>query len=329
MHKFGWSGQAKGLIPLAPPPLAIASFTPISTSQGGLDTNATTGIANWRIDRPLSNPTVRVVLDPDRQFLDADRTNNETQTQLPISVQKLDLRPVDVEIVLANRPVGEWVNIQVRVRKEGTGDYFGSVPVSVIVDDVPLWKASPYLSLTDASPEGIVQFSWQVTPGNERRVQVIVDPDKEVDEQDETNNLLEKTVNYPAEAPDFVVESVDYLPKENVRQGDTVTFTATVKNKGGGWAGGLYVRLQTNTGFYRYEWVSIGANESKTIQFQWQAAPGSDHQVTVEVDPYNYAPESEEANNRLVQLLPLQVAPRPIVEFSWLSYPPSPVSPGS
>jgi len=40
-------------------------------------------------------------------------------------------------------------------------------------------------------------------------------------------------------------------------------------------------------------------------------------------------PESDEANNRLVQFLPLQVAPRPIVEFSWLDYPPSPVAPGS
>ena len=303
---------------------------PVATAAvGGLDTNATTtGIANWRIDRPLSNPTVRVVLDPDRQFPDADRTNNETQTQLSLSVQKLDLRPVDVEIVPANRPVGERINIQVRVRKEGTGDYFGPVPVRVIVDDVPLWKASPYLSLTDSSPEGIVRFSWQVTSGNERKVQVIVDPDREVDEQDETNNLLEKTVNYPAEAPDFVVESIDYLPKENVRQGDTVTFTVTVKNIGGGWAGSVPVRLQMNTGFYRYEWVSLGVNESKTVQFQWQAAPGGDHQVTVEVDPWNYAPESDEANNRLVQLLPLQVAPRPIVEL-WLGYPPSPVSPGS
>ncbi|MEZ8219388.1 conserved repeat domain-containing protein, partial [Candidatus Fervidibacteria bacterium JGI MDM2 SSWTFF-3-K9] len=304
---------------------------PVATATvGGLDTNATTtGIANWRIDRPLSNPTVRVVLDPDRQFPDADRTNNETQTQLSLSIQKLDLRPVDVEIVPANQPVGERINIQVRVRKEGTGDYFGPVPVRVIVDDVPLWKASPYLSLTDSSPEGIVWFSWQVTPGNERKVQVIVDPDREVDEQDETNNLLEKTVNYPAEAPDFVVESIDYSPKENVRQGDTVTFTVTVKNIGGAWAGSVPVLLRMNTGFWRYEGISLGANESKTVQFQWQAAPGGDHQVTVEVDPWNYALESDEANNRLVQFLPLQVAPRPIVEFSWLDYPPSPVAPGS
>jgi subtilase family serine protease len=302
-----------------------------TAAVGGLDTNATTtAITNWRIDRPLSNPTVRVVLDPDRQFPDADRTNNETQTQLSFSVQKLDLRPVDVEIVPANRPAGEWVNIQVRVRKEGTGDYLGPVPVRVIVDDVPLWKNSPYLSLTDASPEGIVGFNWQVTPGNERKVQVIVDPDREVDEQDETNNLLEKTVNYPAQAPDFVVESIDYSPKENVRQGDIVTFTVTVKNKGGAWAGYVPVRLQMNTGFYRDGGLwNFNAGESKTVQFQWQAAPGSDHQVTVEVDPWNDAPESDEANNRFVQLLPLQVAPRPIVEFSWLGYPPSPVSPGS
>jgi subtilase family serine protease/flagellar hook assembly protein FlgD len=303
---------------------------PVTTAAvGGLDTNVTTtAVANWRIDRPLSNPTVRVVLDPDHQFPDADRTNNETQTQLSFSVQKLDLRPVDVEIVPANRPVGEWVNIQVRVRKEGTGDYFGPVPVRVIVDDVPLWKNSPYLALTDSSPEGIVQFGWQVTPGNERKVQVIVDPDKEVDEQDETNNLLEKTINYPAEAPDFVVESIDYSPKENVRQGDTVTFTVTVKNKGAAVAVSVPVLLLMNTGFWRYERVSLGANESKTVQFQWQAAPGGDHQVTVEVDPKNSIPESDEANNRLVQLLPLQVAPRPIVELR-LSYPPSPVSPGS
>jgi len=300
-----------------------------TTFVGGLDRGVeSTAIANWRIDRPLNNPTVRVVLDPQRQFPDADRSNNEIQRQINLTVQKLDLKPVDVEIVPANRPVGEWVQIRVRVRKEGAGDFFGVVPVQVIMDGASLgtnyWT---YLSLTDASPEGVVEFGWSVTPGNKRKIQVILDPDRQVDESDKTNNLLEKTVNYPAQAPDFVVESLDYSPKENVRQGDTVTFTVTVKNKGGAFAGSVAVRLQTNTGFYRDERVSLNAGESRTVQFQWSAAPGSDHQVTVDVDPYNDAPESDETNNRLVQLLPLRVAPRPIVEL-WFDFPPYPVAPG-
>jgi Uncharacterized conserved protein len=112
---------------------------PVATAAvGSLDNNAArTEIANWRIDRPLSNPTVRVVLDPDRQFPDADRTNNETQTQLSLSVQKLDLRPVDVEIVPANRPVGERINIQVRVRKEGRAT------ISVQCPCASSWTMSP------------------------------------------------------------------------------------------------------------------------------------------------------------------------------------------
>ncbi|MFN3422107.1 MAG: CARDB domain-containing protein, partial [Armatimonadota bacterium] len=289
----------------------------------------------WVIDRPFTNPTIKAVIDPDRRFPDSNRTNNEAQTQIEATVQKVDLVPVDAQITPANQAVGSTVYIQVRVRKEGVGEYHGRAPVRVFVDEERLDSIYDWLSLTDSNPEGIISLWWVVKPGSERNLRVIVDPDNAVDEQDETNNILEKTVNYPATAPDFVVESVDYEPKENVRQGDPVTFTATIRNKGGAYAGSIPVRLRLNTGFERTVYVyGLNANEVKTVKWEeqwntWPAVPGSDHQVTVDVDPFNKIPESDEVNNRLTQLLTLVVSPRPIVQFSWVSYPPSPVMPGS
>ncbi|MEZ8220181.1 hypothetical protein GG496_000348, partial [Candidatus Fervidibacteria bacterium JGI MDM2 JNZ-1-D12] len=304
---------------------------------GALDSGAsTTTSANWVIDRPFTNPTIRAIIDPNRQFPDSDRTNNEAQTQVEATVQKIDLLPVDIQITPENQTAGKVVTVQIRVKKEGVGDYFGRVPVRVFVDEERLDNFYYTLSLTDSNPEGVVPLSWVVKPGSERKLRVVVDPDNAIDEQDETNNILEKTVNYPVTAPDFVVESVDYEPKENVRQGDLVTFTATVRNKGGAYGGYVPVRLRLNTGFERTIYVDrLNANEAKTVRFAyhqqdgWSAVPGSDHQVTVDVDPTNQIPESDEANNRLTQLLPLVVIPRPIVQFVWVTHPPNPVAPGA
>ncbi|MDW8029679.1 MAG: CARDB domain-containing protein, partial [Armatimonadota bacterium] len=307
-----------------------------TTFFGDLDSNATTTTsASWVIDRPFTNPTIRAVIDPNRLFPDSDRTNNEAQRQIEATVQKLDLVPLDVQINPANQPVGSWVYVQVRVRKEGVGDYYGRVPVRVFVDEERLDNLWAQALLTDTNPETVISLGWNVKPGSERNVRVVLDPENVVDEQNETNNTLDRTISYSAAVPDFVVEGFDYSPKENVRQGDLVVFTANIRNKGGAYLGGVPVRLRLNTGFERVITIyNLNANEVKTVRFAywgddgWRAVPGGDHQVTVDVDPYNQIPESDEANNRLAQLLPLVVAARPIIQFSWVSYPPSVVAPG-
>ena len=283
-----------------------------TTTLGGLDNNVSTVVTTtWLIDQPIDNPTVRAVLDSERLMPDADRTNNTAQAAANLTVQSVDLAPQSVTITPANVPAGGLANVVVTVRKNPGADFSGLVPVEVFVDGVSLGVKSVTLELTDAKPEGTVPVPFMVTPGSDRVVRVVVDPRNSIPESDENNNTLQTNIVYAAAAPDFVVDSVDFSPNANVKQGDTVRLTVGVRNVGiGRWASRVNVRVRFNTGFERTLAVDdLAPNETKTVSSNWLAAPGSDNLLTVEIDPDNTVLESNEDNNNLSQRLPFNVAP--------------------
>jgi len=297
---------------------------------GGLDSGVETTVTfTWVIDRPVNNPTVKVILDPNGQFPDADRTNNEAQTSLTLTVERTDFVAESVRIVPEGVPAGRTARVEVVVRKGEGADYTGRLPVEVFVDGVSLGTQVADVRLNANEPMATFAFNWTVTPGQARRVRVVVDPRNEIVEADETNNTLETTVDYSATAPDFVVSSLTFEPQTGVQQGASVRFTVAIRNAGAGaWASDVSVRVSFNTGFVRnFVLSNLAPNEERQIVFDWLAVPGSDHVVTVEIDPENRVPESDETNNALTQRLNLTVAPRPILQLN-LSAPPSLVGPG-
>jgi len=297
---------------------------------GGLDSGVETTVTfTWVIDRPVNNPTVKVILDPNGQFPDADRTNNEAQTSLTLTVERTDFVAESARIVPEGVPAGRTARVEVVVRKGEGADYTGRLPVEVFVDGVSLGTQVADVRLNANEPMATFAFNWTVTPGQARRVRVVVDPRNEIVEADETNNTLETTVDYSATAPDFVVSSLTFEPQTGVQQGASVRFTVAIRNAGAGaWASDVPVRVTFNTGFVRtFNLGNFAPNEEKQIVFDWLAVPGSDHVVTVEIDPENRVPESDETNNALTQRLNLTVAPRPILQLN-LSAPPSLVGPG-
>jgi subtilase family serine protease len=173
---------------------------------GGLDSGVETTVTfTWVIDRPVNNPTVKVILDPNGQFPDADRTNNEAQTSLTLTVERTDFVAESVRIVPEGVPAGRTARVEAVVRKGEGADYTGRLPVEVFVDGVSLGTQVADVRLNANEPMATFAFNWTVTPGQARRVRVVVDPRNEIVEADETNNTLETTVDYSATAPDFVV----------------------------------------------------------------------------------------------------------------------------
>ncbi len=297
---------------------------------GGLDSGVETTVTfTWVIDRPVNNPTVKVILDPNNQFPDTDRTNNEAQTSLTLTVERTDFVAESVRIVPEGVPAGRTARVEAVVRKGEGADYTGRLPVEVFVDGVSLGTQVADVRLSANEPMATLAFNWTVTPGQARRVRVVVDPRNEIVEADETNNTLETTVDYSATAPDFVVSSLTFEPQTGVQQGASVRFTVAIRNAGAGvWASDVPVRVTFNTGFVRtFNLGNFTPNEEKQIVFDWLAVPGSDHVVTVEIDPENRVPESDENNNAFSQRLNLVVAPRPILQIT-LSAPPTIVGPG-
>ena len=296
---------------------------------GGLDSGVSTTVNfNWVIDRPVNNPTVRVVLDPNNQIPDSDRTNQEAQTTLNLVVEPVDFVPDSVHIVPENVPAGQQARVEAVIRKGVGADYAGRLPVEVFVDGVSLGLQVPTVRLTGSEPTVTVSFNWTVAPGQTRRVRVIVDPRNEIPEADENNNALETTVDYGVNAPDFVVAGINFEPRTGVQQGNPVRFTVAIKNVGAGaWASGVNVRVGFNTGFVRtFSLSNFAPNETKEFAFEWPAVPGGNHLLTVEIDPEGRVAESDETNNNFNQALDLVVAARPILQLA-LSRPPNVVGP--
>lgn len=295
---------------------------------GGLDSGVTTTVNfTWSIDRPVNNPTVRVVLDPDNRLPDSDRTNHEAQRVLNLFVEQTDFIPESVRIVPENVPAGRNAVIEVTVRKGSGADFSGALSVEAFLDGVSLGTQTSNVVLTE-NQNATFSFNWTVTPGSIRRVRVVVDPRNELLETNENNNILETNLDYRAEAPDFTVASVNFEPRTNVQQGALVRFTIGIRNNGSAWASNVSVRISFNTGFVRnFTLQNFSAGETKEFAFDWTAVPGSNHILTVEVDPENRVSETDETNNALNRTLELTVSPRPILQLR-LSRPPEMIGPG-
>ena len=91
-----------------------------------------------------------------------------------------------------------------------------------------------YLNIPEmiSGNETTVSIPWVAENGS-HTVSVVADCDNQLVESNEDNNKLTRTI--PIIPPDLVITGITLSP-ENPAIGDTITFTVTVKNQGGGKA---------------------------------------------------------------------------------------------
>ena len=294
---------------------------------GGLDSGVTTEVTiNWNVDRPLDNPVVRVVVDPENVVSEGDETNNASEQQFAMRVEPVDFTVAAIDIQPVGKVAGDTANVVVTVRSSGA--YVGRLQVAAEVDGNRLAPVEANVNV----PEGgttQVSLRWPVTPGDSRAIRAEVDPSNLVAETDDNNNVLNHVVNYPVDAPDLVFGELQYAPTEGLRQGDTVRLQLQIQNNGGAYAGNVPVRVSIGSGFLRTYSIAVPPpGESRTLLVDWPALQGNNHPLTAVIDPDNVVPESNEDNNSLARLLTLNVAPRPALELAQVTEPPVPIAPG-
>lgn len=294
---------------------------------GGMDSGVSTEVNfTWTVDRPFDNPTVRVTVDPDNVVAESNEDNNSAEQPFAISVAPVDLTVSAIDIQPAGKPAGDIANVVVRVRSSGA--YQGRVSVGVQIDGQDLPVTESVVSIPENGTTDI-PVRWTVTPGSARTIRAEVDPNNRISESDEANNALNHVVDYPVSAPDFTVGGFEVEPTEGLQQGDPVRVRLQVRNNGAAYAGNVPVRVSIGSGFQRV--VTILAplpGESRPVELTWNAIQGSNHPLSVVIDPDNTVPESNEDNNALAQVLALNVAPRPALELAEVTEPPVPIAPG-
>lgn len=295
--------------------------------MGGLDSGVSTELSIvWTVDRPLDNPQVRVLVDPDNVVSESNEENNAAEQQMVVTVAPVDFTVDSIDIQPAGKPAGDTANVVLRVRSSGA--YQGRLSVAAQVDGTRLTPVEANVNIPEGGTTDI-PLPWGVTPGGARAIRAEVDPDNRVAELDDHNNVLNHVAEYPVEAPDFQLDSLQFEPVQGVRQGDLVNVRMQMLNNGGAYQGGVPVRVSIGGAFQRDIWVAAPQpGGSVQIAVQWSAIQGNNHPLTAVIDPDNVVPESNEENNSLAQVLALDVAPRPALELSSVSEPPVPLAPG-
>jgi len=238
----------------------------------------------------------------------------------------------------------------VTIKNQGTAPTPGGVSHGVMfqVDGASqLWSdtfsasLAPGASVTLVSNGGKAGAStWPATAGS-HVFKAIVDDVNRMDEANEANNSLSKTVPVTAAAarPDLVVTSVTATPA-GPAPGALVKFSATIKNRGGAatpsssprrvafavdgvtksWSRGATGSIAAGAS------VTLTANGGPTGTSTWTSTSGP-HTVNATVDDQKLVAESDETNNqRQIQLGVGTIPSLPDLVVTGVSW--TPTSPG-
>ena len=133
----------------------------------------------------------------------------------------------------------------------------------------------------------------------EFEAEVVVDFFDTVKESNEQNNILKKPlyIQCVEEKPDLAIQSIS-CDKGSPKQGDTITFTITVKNQGSGYAGISYVYYYIDDTYVTSDSVpGLSAGSTSTQTFTWTANKCGNVQVKAIADATNAVAENNEGNN--------------------------------
>jgi Tol biopolymer transport system component/flagellar hook assembly protein FlgD/fibronectin type 3 domain-containing protein len=310
---------------------AAGGAVDIGTKTVDIPANATlTDEIIWKADRSGVNMPVTVVVDPFDNFPELSEINNRASTFLTV---RADTRPnIAVsykDIVFTPVPANEGgaVTISALIRNEGFAsadnvavDFYRGIPCSNTAV-----TGQQREGCADALHIGTMQMINSLAPGESRRVSTVWSsiPDSgdqliyvqaygsgNISEIIDTDNYAFTTLSIMS-LPDLAVSanSIIFSP-EYPKDGDVVTISALVQNKGQQAAYNVVVRASEG-GLAIGEQVigSIPGNSEASVVFSYPMAGGTGIRVvTIVVDPDNTVIERTKDNNRAAKQFGVQDA---------------------
>jgi subtilase family serine protease len=258
-----------------------------------------------------SSHTFKAVADSHDRVLESDETNNATTIDLPASAPDLVISAITWSP--GNPLVAHRVTFTVLIKNQGTSEASYS-RLYFCIDDYYKWQTD-VLAL-DVGATANRTFTW-TTREDSHVVKATADAENHANESNETNNEMTRTLTCPSPpTPDLVIQDITWSP-ENPSIGDTVTFTATIKNQGSGTADRSWVNYyidgtcQTSASVNP---LDPGAAVTKT--FTWTAQANS-HAITVVADPLSHVTEGDETNNEMTVTYETATPDLVIQDITW------------
>jgi uncharacterized repeat protein (TIGR01451 family) len=234
---------------------------------------------------------LKVMVDPENLITEVDETNNVKEIDLNNDVGT-DLVLADISVSPESPNIGERVDITATVKNTGSGPASYSY-VAFYIDGAE--NALSQISYLNSGEETSTTFNWTAQAGT-HTVKIVADSSDWVNEDNEDNN--EKTITVTTKTPDLAISSISWSPLVPA-PGDTVTFTATVKNLGIAQADEFCLQyLVDGLSKGTHSIAALGIGDSRVKEFFWIAEPGL-HEVTIAIDYENKIAEIDENNNNL------------------------------
>ena len=253
--------------------------------------------------------TLKAVVDKDNHVIEGDEANNERT--VTFTTLAPDLVIPDITWSPQNPSRDDDVTFNIAIKNQGGGRADPSL-LGYYIDGV--YQSLLNVGSLEAGASVNITFTWQAQP-DEHNIKAVADFPGNLTEADDANN--EKTVTFSTLAPDLIVKDITWTPL-NAAVGDTISFTAVVKNQGSGKALPSRAIVYLDGGFAGYlDYPAIDAGAQSTATVTWQATPGS-HVVAVVADDDNRLKETHEDNNKLNRDVPLIPPDLSITAVAWL-----------
>lgn len=287
----------------------------IGTQTVDIPAGATiTNEITWRANKAGVNMPLTAQVDPFNNFAELSETNN--QAFVPITVNA-DIRPNLTisykDIIITPNPANSNgnMNISALVRNEGS---FAAADINVsFYSGVPgadgLLLGTRIIQSLVAGQSAPVALDWtNLQESGEKIIYIQVDPANQITEIREDDNDAFTTVNILT-LPDLALASgsIAFSPAAP-KEGDPVTITVTVQNKGEQSASNVVVRLSDGSDVLGSQTIpSLTANGTATVSlaFDTVAKKGA-YTITAVVDPDNAITEQSKDNNSSSRTLGVQ-----------------------
>jgi len=266
---------------------------------------------------PVGVHTITVKIDPNDTISESNETNNKASRDL--SVQSLEIPDMWVtgdDIVPSELMPYENTTLNITVTIHMTGfSGTGTAKINIWVDSI--LAASPRFNLSSGNDSKTrVATVWRAVGLGNHTISAVLDPDAEIRETHEDNNIGRKNITVLEPPPGPTVDGPDLMISPGdisinvtiVRERDRVKFSALVHNNGRFDARDVVVRFQDDGSKIGSDFMMLflaGNGSTDLATVTWVAEGIRNHEIKVLLDPDGNIAESNEGNNVAATIIPV------------------------
>ena len=269
--------------------------------------------ADWTATYPLGEHKLSISVDPYREIVEGDETNNNATRQIAVrGIADLMVGPGDITFDTTSSVRERGTTISVRVTNQGDVKA-DNVNVSVYTFDSlgqPRLIGTQFINSLINGTSASISLSWTPALAGSHTIQVIVDGDRKIEDINRGNNNA-TVVRSVLDFPDLEITTIDFSPSSPVAVNDEVTVTAKVINNGGTAVSNVMVNFYLNevspkTMFYQANipYIQAGGSERARGYMTAELARGimeDVKNVIIVVNPDQTIKETNFDNNQAIQ----------------------------